>query len=84
MGIFRIEIKASGGHGCDRKAGPGDNLYARCARMDCPDCLAYDFVNLLRQKGFNVGEATFTHFAGAVTAEVVDDMMKNRRVRGKF
>lgn len=86
MGIFRIEIKASGGNGCDRRAGPGDKLYARCKRLDCVDCLTQDFVQMLRQKSFTVIEATFTHNAGAVVpgVEVVDNVLTNTRLAGQF
>lgn len=51
MGAFRIEIVGVGGHGCERKAKPGEKLHARCGRFNCPDCLAYDFVQRLRQAG---------------------------------
>lgn len=51
MGAFNINITGVGGHGCDRKAKPGDKLYGRCGRFSCPDCAAYDFVQRLRQAG---------------------------------
>lgn len=51
MGQFRIEIVGVGGHGCERKAKAGDKLYGRCGRFNCPDCIAYDFVQRLRQAG---------------------------------
>lgn len=85
MGIIAMYIKAvNKEHGCDRKAMPGEKLFKRCRRLDCPDCLFLDFVQLLRQKGISVGEATFTHYAGAVTAEVVDDALTNTRKSGQF
>lgn len=83
-GVFRIEITGFGLHGCDRGTVPGGQLYGRCRKLDCPDCLTQDFVQLLRQKGFSLREATFTHHAGAVTAEVVDDLLKNERRNGVF
>lgn len=61
MGAFRIEIVGVGGHGCDRKAKPGDKLYARCGRFGCPDCMAHDFVQQMRQRGMvTEGSAAFS------------------------
>jgi hypothetical protein len=51
MGAFNINITGVGGHGCERKAKAGDKLYGRCGRFNCPDCIAYDFVQRLRQSG---------------------------------
>src|SRR4051812_45210374 len=51
MGVFNINITGVGGHGCERKAKPGDRLHGRCGRFTCPDCAAYDFVQRLRQAG---------------------------------
>lgn len=50
MGAFNINITGVGGHGCERKAKPGEKLQ-RCGRFTCPDCLAYDFTQRLRQAG---------------------------------
>jgi hypothetical protein len=51
MGAFNINITGVGGHGCERKAKPGEKLHGRCGRFNCPDCLAYDFVQRLKQSG---------------------------------
>lgn len=51
MGAFNINITGVGGHGCERKAKAGEKLHGRCGRFNCPDCLAYDFVQRLRQAG---------------------------------
>lgn len=51
MGAFKIEIVGVGGHGCERKAKPGDKLHGRCGRFTCPDCAAYEFVQRMRQSG---------------------------------
>lgn len=51
MGVFNINITGVGGHGCERKAKAGDKLYGRCGRFNCPDCMAYEFVQQLKQKG---------------------------------
>jgi hypothetical protein len=83
MGQFLIKIAAIGTHGCERQAQAGGKLFKRCCRLDCVDCLAYDFVNTLRQKGVTVGEATFTHWPGT-KIEVVDDLVRNQRKQGQF
>lgn len=83
MGQFRFTVTAIGPHGCDRKAQAGEKLYSRCGRFGCPDCMAYDFLQQLRQKGMTVGEATLTHWPGTKT-EVVDDLLKNERKSGTF
>ena len=51
MGAFNINITGVGGHGCERKAKAGEKLHGRCGRFNCPDCMAYEFVQQLRQKG---------------------------------
>lgn len=81
MGQFKVEIIANGGHGCDRRAKPGEKLYARCVRLDCPDCLANDFAQMLRQKGNALVVATFTQWPGT-EHEVVDDLITNTRKSG--
>lgn len=61
MGAFNINITGAGGHGCERKAKVGEKLYGRCGRFNCPDCLAYEFVQQLRQKGMiREGELAFS------------------------
>jgi hypothetical protein len=81
MGQFNINITANGGHGCERRARPGERLYARCQKLDCPDCLAYDFAQMLRQKGFVLVNATFVHWPGT-EQEVTDDLITNSRKAG--
>jgi hypothetical protein len=51
MGAFNINITGVGGHGCERKAKAGEKLHGRCGRFNCPDCLAYEFTQRLRQAG---------------------------------
>lgn len=51
MGAFNINITGVGGHGCDRSAKEGEKLFKRCGRYDCPDCVAFEFVQTLRMKG---------------------------------
>lgn len=68
MGAFNINITGVGGHGCERKAKPGDRLQ-RCGRFTCPDCLAFEFVQRLRQAGMvRDGDS----YAGQEIASVAD------------
>lgn len=85
-GQFNISITGLGRHGCDRYSGEGEKIRTRCQRLSCVDCLAQDFVQLLRQKGFQIRDAEFTHHFGAVDPEmvVVDDLLDNVRVKGQF
>lgn len=86
MGRFSITIVGIGNHGCDRHSIEGEKLRTRCNRLTCVDCMAFDFVQNLRMKGFRLGEATFTHHAGAVDPEdvIVDDLLANERKSGRF
>lgn len=83
MGQFRLSITAIGPHGCNRKAKAGEKLHDRCGRFGCPDCMAYDFLQQMKQKGMMIGEATFTHWPGSDN-EVIDDLAKNERKSGGF
>ena len=86
MGDFNINIMATGGHGCERKAKAGEKLYGRCGRFNCPDCMAYEFVQQLKQRGmfgYREDKAEFTHWPGGPT-QVVDDLLKNERNEGQF
>lgn len=83
MGQFNISITAVGGHGCERRAVAGQKLWARCGRFGCPDCMAYDFVQQMKQKGHIVERAVFTHWPGE-PSEVVDDLLTNERTKGSF
>lgn len=51
MGAFNINITGVGGHGCERQAKAGEKLFRRCGRFTCPDCLAYEFTQRLKQAG---------------------------------
>lgn len=86
MGQFSIVINGVGNHGCDRHSVEGEKLRTRCNRLTCVDCLTFDFVQSLRQKGFRLGDAEFTHHAGAVDPAnvVVDDLLGNTRKSGRF
>lgn len=87
MGTFRIEITGVGGHGCERKATAGEKLYGRCGKFTCPDCMAYEFVQQMKQRGmFNCppdATATLTHWPGKPD-QVTDDLLNNMRTQGQF
>lgn len=80
MGDFKIEIRASGGHGCDRTAKAGEPLAPPCESTSCPDCIARRFV-----KTFNGGamqSATLTHWP--TYTPIVDDLVAEKRVFASF
>jgi hypothetical protein len=87
MGTFNINITAVGGHGCERKAKAGDKLHGRCGRFNCPDCMAYEFVQQLKQRGMLShppdAQAEMTHWPGQ-PGQVVDDLLTNERKSGQF
>lgn len=85
-GKFELKITGFGRHGCDRHTLEGEQLRTRCTRLTCVDCLAYDFVQELQQKGFRIEGATFTHHVGALNPGdvVVDDLRENKRQSGRF
>lgn len=43
MGDFRIEVNATGGHGCQRELKDGASV-KECGDPNCPDCIARRFV----------------------------------------
>ena len=86
MGTFNVNITAVGGHGCERKAKEGDKLFSRCGRFNCPDCMAYEFVQQMKQRGmmnYPDAAAVFTHWPGKPD-EVQDDLLNNVRIKGQF
>jgi hypothetical protein len=64
MGLYRIEIEATGGHGCQREKKEGEQVF-HCNRSNCPDCLTMDFVESLRRINQHVSKAEFTHWPNA-------------------
>ena len=77
MGNFNIEIKAVGGHGCDRDVKDGEEVRG-CGQMSCPDCLAREFVAQLRRNGCSVASATLTHWPGEEHT-ITDDLLTRKR-----
>lgn len=83
MAQFEIKIIGIGGNGCDGRAVPGDKLHGRCGKFTCPDCLAFDFTQRLRQGGFTLAVGEFTRNPNTAVA-VVDDLLTNTRKSGQF
>jgi hypothetical protein len=93
MGDFRLEVDATGGHGCDRDAHEGEIVRA-CGRQGCPDC---EFRRFLAQPTVigTLRSAKLVHWPGQ-TCEVVDEYrpvyyvgssspyIEARRVKGSF
>jgi hypothetical protein len=89
MGDFRIQIEATGGHGCDRLAKVGERV-APCMRMGCPDCELRRFLSSPQFLGM-VKSARLGHWPGQ-ESEVVDEFKPAKdgayliatRVKGSF
>jgi hypothetical protein len=78
MGMYRIEIEATGGHGCQLDKKDGETVYG-CNMMGCPDCEVRRFIRHLRiNMGNIVSKATLTHWPGE-PGQVVDDLLENKR-----
>lgn len=80
MGLFRVELEATGGHGCQREVGDGGTVYG-CRRMDCPDCITADYVE--RMKQFSGLEAKIIHWPDAANwggQSVIDEYVPSKVV----
>lgn len=77
MGAFNISITGVGGHGCERKAKAGEKLHGRCGRFNCPDCMAYEFTQQLRQKGMvREGDQAYSVEVPESEAVEIDGMLR--------
>jgi hypothetical protein len=77
MGDFRLEVNATGGHGCQREVKTGQEVTG-CGRTDCPDCLAREFVAKLRAAGNSIKDALLIHWPNG-TGTVVDNLVSKQR-----
>ncbi len=81
MGMFRVTVEATGGHGCQREKGDGEHVVG-CERSGCPDCITREFVRRLRRCGAMVSKAQLVHWPDQV-GQVHDDLLTGER-RGTF
>lgn len=77
MGQFRVEVTATGGHGCQRELKDGEQVEG-CGQPHCPDCIARGFVKELRDRGASVETAELIHWPGQ-PGEVRDDLLSKKR-----
>ncbi len=77
MGQFKIDIVATGRHGCQREKKDGDTVPV-CGDSDCIDCITREFVEILKLKTSSIEGATLTHWPGQ-RYQVVDDLITRRR-----
>jgi hypothetical protein len=82
MGDFRVEVNATGGHGCQRTVKSGQQVQNYCGSTGCPDCIAREFVRDIKRAGHTVRSAELTHWPGTET-EVKDDLITGTRT-GNF
>jgi hypothetical protein len=77
MGDFRIEVNATGGHGCQRDLGD-KQLINGCGQPGCPDCIARKFVAELKASGAMVKDALLIHWPNS-TPTIVDNLVSKMR-----
>jgi len=75
--MFRVEVEATGAHGCDREMPDGSKVFG-CGRMGCPDCIAREFVAELQRRGVSVSTARIVHWPGQL-GQVVDNLLTRER-----
>ena len=81
MGDFRVEVNATGGHGCQRELKNGSTVET-CADPSCPDCIARRFVAELVDKGTLVKDALLIHWPSSHPT-IVDNLISRKR-NGNF
>ncbi len=84
MGTFRLEIQATGGHGCERDKKDGE-VVEGCGRRDCPDCQAREFVKRWKENymlQYADSYARLTHWPDT-PQKVQDDLLTKVR-KGSF
>lgn len=81
MGDFRIEVNATGGHGCQRELKDGSSV-GDCGSPSCPDCIARRFVAELKAKGVMLKDALLIHWPNSEPT-IVDNLVSGKRT-GSF
>ena len=64
MGLYRVVLEATGGHGCQREIEPGKPFFG-CRRQDCPDCVTQEYVEKMKSIGQHVSKAELIHWPNA-------------------
>jgi hypothetical protein len=64
MGLYRVVLEATGGHGCERNYGKGEKVLG-CRRMNCPDCITQEYIEKMRAAGQNISKAELIHWPDA-------------------
>jgi hypothetical protein len=86
MGTFRVEVQATGNHGCERDKS-GDVVITGCGLVGCPDCLTREYVANLKAAGVHfdttgsensIGYAKITHWPGG-WGTVYDNLLTGKR-----
>jgi len=77
MGDFRIEVNATGGHGCQREVKSGEFVEG-CGLPNCPDCIARKFVAELKERGVSLKDALLIHWPNS-DPTIVDNLLTKRR-----
>ena len=78
MGDFRVEIRAVGGHGCQRTVKSGGQVQNFCGNVACPDCITREYLRALKRANIQISTAFLTHWPGTPT-EVKDDLVSGTR-----
>lgn len=77
MGLYRVTIEATGGHGCQREVGDGGTVFG-CRRMECPDCMVVEFVENMKRMGQHISKAELVHWPDAAQwggTSVIDEIV---------
>lgn len=90
MGTFRVEVQATGNHGCERSTKATEKVEG-CKQPGCVDCITRDYIAKLKASGAffetgggysGAGWAKLTHWPG-LQGTVVDDLLTGVRA-GSF
>jgi hypothetical protein len=89
VGMFRVEVQAVGGHGCQRNIKDGQQVQNFCGSVSCPDCITREYIRALKRAGACLDtnmypdvKALLTHWPGQ-TCEVQDNLLTGVR-KGSF
>lgn len=69
MGMYRLVLEATGGHGCQRDSEVGNAIYG-CKSQTCPDCVVQEFVEKMMKLN-PVSKAQLIHWPDT-PSEIID------------